>query len=72
MQHIIFGNLKYYCIYRHDPVWAIQVNTRQQTERKAKASKAAQDADATLAFAKAYPAQQVQRGTIQEMFKVCL
>lgn len=44
------------------------VNTRQQTERKAKASNAAQDA--ALAFSKAYPAQKVQRGTIQEILKV--
>ncbi|KAG0565793.1 hypothetical protein KC19_7G015100 [Ceratodon purpureus] len=47
------------------------VNTRQQTERKAKAINAAQnaDADAALAFSRAYPAQK-QRGTIQEIIKV--
>lgn len=44
------------------------VNTRQQTERKAKAA-SAQDTDAALAFAKAYPTAK-QRGTIQEIFKV--
>lgn len=45
------------------------VNTRQQTERKAKAKYAAQDTEAALAFAKANPAQK-QRGTIQELIKV--
>lgn len=52
-------------------MYGFQVNTRQQTERKAKASNAAHDADAALVFTKAYPVQKVQRGTIQEIIKVC-
>lgn len=58
-------------MWRHVPYCAEQVNTRQQTERKAKAKYAAQDTEAALAFAKANPAQK-QRGTIQELIKVCL
>lgn len=51
-------------------MFVAQVNTRQQTERKAKAA-SAQDTDAALAFAKAYPTAK-QRGTIQEIFKVSI
>jgi len=46
------------------------VNTRQQTERKAKAGKAVEDVEGALAFAKAYPKKDLQKGTLHEIWKV--
>lgn len=47
-----------------------QVNTRQQTERKAKAGKAVEDVESALAFAKAHPTKDLQKGTLHEIWKV--
>lgn len=46
------------------------MNTRQQTERKAKAGKAVEDVEGALAFAKAYPTKDLQKGTLHEIWKV--
>lgn len=46
------------------------MNTRQQTERKAKAGKAVEDVEGALAFAKAYPKKDLQKGTLHEIWKV--
>jgi adenine nucleotide transporter 17 len=48
----------------------LAVNTRQQTDRQAKAENVGQHVEAAVSSSEAYPARTVQTGTIQEMFKV--